>query len=161
MEQRDKLITGYRPYWAECLGTAPFLPTSREEMHALGWDSCDVIIVTGDAYVDHPSFGMAVIGRVLEAQGFRVGIISQPDWKSSEPFSRLGKPNLYFGVAAGNMDSMINHYTADKKIRHDDAYTAGNPVRLVKSPTPELKGSKKIEALRDFLVREVNKEKKS
>ena len=126
MGKPDKLITGYRPYWAECLGTAPFLPTSREEMNALGWDSCDVIIVTGDAYVDHPSFGMAVIGRVLEAQGFRVGIISQPDWKSSEPFSRLGKPNLYFGVAAGNMDSMINHYTADKKIRHDDAYTAGN-----------------------------------
>ena len=126
MYKPDKLITDYRPYWAECLGTAPFLPTSREEMYALGWDSCDVIIVTGDAYVDHPSFGMAVIGRVLEAQGFRVGIISQPDWKSSEAFSRLGKPNLYFGVAAGNMDSMINHYTADKKIRHDDAYTAGN-----------------------------------
>lgn len=119
-------IDSYRPYWAECFGIAPFLPTSREEMDALGWDSCDVIIVTGDAYVDHVSFGMAVIGRVLEAQGFRVGIIDQPDWQSKEPFMALGKPNLYFGVAAGNMDSMINRYTADKKIRHDDAYTPGN-----------------------------------
>lgn len=116
----------YRPYWAECFGVAPFLPTSRQEMDALGWDSCDVIIVTGDAYVDHPSFGMAVIGRVLEAQGFRVGIIAQPEWTSAEPFTLLGKPKLYFGVAAGNMDSMINRYTADKKIRHDDAYTPGN-----------------------------------
>ncbi len=116
----------YRPYWAECFGVAPFLPTTRAEMDALGWDSCDVIVVTGDAYVDHPSFGMAVIGRVLEAQGFRVGIIAQPDWTSAEAFKVLGKPNLYFGVAAGNMDSMINRYTADKKLRHDDAYTPGN-----------------------------------
>ncbi len=95
-------------------------------MDVLGWDSCDVIIVTGDAYVDHPSFGMAVIGRTLEAQGFRVGIIAQPDWQSAEPFQVLGKPNLYYGVAAGNMDSMINRYTADRKIRSDDAYTPGN-----------------------------------
>ncbi len=95
-------------------------------MDALGWDSCDVILVTGDAYVDHPSFGMAVIGRVLEAHGFRVGIISQPDWTSKDDFMKLGKPNLYFGVTAGNMDSMINRYTADKKLRHDDAYTPGN-----------------------------------
>ena len=116
----------YRPFWAECFGVSPFLPTSREEMDVLGWDSCDIIIVTGDAYVDHASFGMAVIGRVLEAQGFRVGIIAQPDWKSKKDFQKLGKPNLYFGVAAGNMDSMINRYTADKKIRHDDAYTPGN-----------------------------------
>ena len=94
-------------------------------MDALGWDSCDIVIVTGDAYVDHPSFGMAVIGRVLEAQGFRVGIIAQPDWQSAEPFKALGKPNLFFGVAAGNMDSMINRYTADRKIRSDDAYTPG------------------------------------
>jgi len=99
---------------------------SRAEMDQLGWDSCDIIIVTGDAYVDHPSFGMAVIGRVLEGQGFRVGIISQPDWRSAEAFRALGKPNLFFGVAAGNMDSMINHYTADKKRRNDDAYTAGD-----------------------------------
>ncbi len=116
----------YRPYWAECFGTAPFLPMSRAEMDELGWDSCDIIIVTGDAYVDHVSFGMAVVGRVLEAQGFRVGIIAQPDWQSPDDFMKLGRPNLYFGVAAGNMDSMINRYTADKKIRHDDAYTPGN-----------------------------------
>ena len=115
----------YPKYWAECFGPAPFLPMSREEMDLLGWDSCDVIIVTGDAYVDHPSFGMAIIGRLLEAQGFRVGIISQPDWHSKEDFMRLGKPNLFFGVAAGNMDSMINRYTADRKIRSDDAYTPG------------------------------------
>ena len=119
-------LYSHRKYWAECFGTASILPTSREEMDALGWDSCDVIIVTGDAYVDHPSFGMAIIGRLLEAQGFRVGIITQPDWRSAENFKILGKPNLFFGVAAGNMDSMINRYTADRKIRNDDAYTAGN-----------------------------------
>ena len=96
---------------------------TRAEMDALGWDSCDVIIVTGDAYIDHPSFGMALVGRLLEAQGFRVGIISQPDWQSAEDFRALGKPNLFFGVTAGNMDSMVNRYTADRKIRSDDAYT--------------------------------------
>jgi uncharacterized radical SAM protein YgiQ len=112
-------------HWAECFGAAPFLPTSRAEMDALGWDACDVILVTGDAYVDHPSFGMAVIGRVLEAQGFRVGIIDQPDWQSAAPLRALGAPLLYFGVTAGNMDSMINRYTADRKIRSDDAYTPG------------------------------------
>ena len=95
-------------------------------MEKLGWDSCDIILVTGDAYVDHPSFGMAVIGRTLEAQGFRVGIIAQPDWQSAEPFKALGKPNLFWGVTAGNMDSMINRYTADRKIRSDDAYTPGD-----------------------------------
>ncbi|MBK6745580.1 YgiQ family radical SAM protein [Ottowia sp.] len=121
-----KPLTGYKPYWAQRFGTAPFLPTSRAEMEALGWDSCDVILVTGDAYVDHPSFGMAVIGRVLEAQGFRVGIIAQPDWQSAEPFRLLGRPNLFWGVTAGNMDSMINRYTADRKIRSDDAYTPGD-----------------------------------
>lgn len=94
-------------------------------MDELGWDSCDIIIVTGDAYVDHPSFGMAVIGRFLESQGFRVGIIAQPDWSSAEDFKKLGKPNLFYGVTAGNMDSMINHYTADLKVRNDDAYTPG------------------------------------
>ena len=102
---------------------APFLPTSRAEMDALGWDACDIIIVTGDAYVDHPSFGMAVIGRVLEAQGFRVGIIDQPDWQVTTDFTALGKPTLFFGVTAGNMDSMINRYTADRKRRSDDAYS--------------------------------------
>ena len=120
-----KPLTSYRKYWAARFGTAPFLPMSRTEMDKLGWDSCDIIIVTGDAYVDHPSFGMAVIGRMLESQGFRVGIIAQPDWQSAEPFKALGKPNLFFGVTAGNMDSMINRYTADRKIRSDDAYTAG------------------------------------
>ncbi|GAC1527484.1 MAG: YgiQ family radical SAM protein [Ramlibacter sp.] len=121
-----KPITSYRRHWAARFGTAPFLPMSRAEMVQLGWDSCDIIVVTGDAYVDHPSFGMAVIGRVLEAQGFRVGIIAQPDWQSAEPFKALGKPNLFFGVTAGNMDSMINRYTADRKIRSDDAYTPGD-----------------------------------
>ena len=121
-----KPLTSYRRYWAARFGTAKFLPTSRAEMDALGWDSCDIIIVTGDAYVDHPSFGMAVIGRMLEAQGFRVGIIAQPDWQSAEPFKLLGKPNLFYGVTAGNMDSMINRYTADHKIRSDDAYTPGD-----------------------------------
>ncbi|MEJ3959591.1 YgiQ family radical SAM protein [Brachymonas sp. G13] len=119
-------LTSYKPYWARRFGTAPFLPMSRAEMEQLGWDSCDIILVTGDAYVDHPSFGMAVIGRVLEAQGFRVGIIAQPDWQSAEPFKVLGKPNLFWGVTGGNMDSMINRYTADRKIRSDDAYTPGD-----------------------------------
>ena len=121
-----KPLSSYRKYWASRFGTAPFLPMSRAEMDKLGWDSCDVILVTGDAYVDHPSFGMAVIGRMLEAQGFRVGIIAQPDWTSAEAFKALGKPNLFWGVTAGNMDSMINRYTADRKIRTDDAYTPGD-----------------------------------
>ncbi|MFM9913732.1 MAG: YgiQ family radical SAM protein [Methylophilaceae bacterium] len=116
-------LSSYRPYWAKRFGTAPFLPMSRAEMDELGWDSCDVILVTGDAYIDHPSFGMALVGRLLEAQGFRVGILAQPDWQSAEPFKELGKPNLYFGVTAGNMDSLVNRYTADRKIRSDDAYT--------------------------------------
>ena len=106
-------------------GAAPFLPMSREEMTALGWDACDIILVTGDAYVDHPSFGMAIIGRLLESQGFRVGIISQPDWQSAEPYKALGRPNLFFGVTGGNLDSMVNRYTSDRKLRHDDAYTPG------------------------------------
>ena len=117
------LLTSYKKFWAHRFGVAPFLPMSRAEMDQLGWDSCDVILVTGDAYIDHPSFGMALVGRLLEAQGFRVGIISQPDWRSAADFRRLGKPNLYFGVTAGNMDSMVNRYTSDRKIRSDDAYT--------------------------------------
>ena len=104
---------------------APFLPMSRAEMDELGWDACDIVLVTGDAYVDHPSFGMAIIGRLLEAQGFRVGIISQPDWHSAEPFKELGRPLVFFGVTGGNMDSMVNRYTADRRIRSDDAYTPG------------------------------------
>jgi uncharacterized radical SAM protein YgiQ len=116
-------LFGYRKFWAHRFGPAPFLPMSRAEMETLGWDSCDIILVTGDAYIDHPSFGMALIGRLLEAQGFRVGIICQPDWNSATDFRKLGKPNLFFGVTAGNMDSMVNRYTADRKIRSDDAYT--------------------------------------
>jgi len=123
--QTAKDIFSHRKYWAARFGVAPFLPMSRAEMDALGWDSCDVIVVTGDAYVDHPSFGMAIIGRLLEAQGFRVGIIAQPDWQSAEPFKALGKPNLFFGITAGNMDSMVNRYTSDRRIRSDDAYTPG------------------------------------
>ncbi|MCL4470030.1 MAG: YgiQ family radical SAM protein [Gammaproteobacteria bacterium] len=116
-------IFSHRKYWAKRFGTAPVLPMSRAEMDRLGWDSCDIVLVTGDAYIDHPSFGMALVGRLLEAQGFRVGVISQPDWHSPEAFKALGKPNLFFGVTAGNMDSMVNRYTADRKIRSDDAYT--------------------------------------
>ncbi|MDP1732732.1 MAG: YgiQ family radical SAM protein [Sulfuritalea sp.] len=118
-----KPLTSYRKYWAQRFGPAPFLPMSRAEMDALGWDECDIILVTGDAYIDHPSFGMALVGRLLEAQGFRVGLISQPDWQSPEDFKRLGKPKLFFGITAGNMDSMVNRYTSDRKIRSDDAYT--------------------------------------
>ncbi len=116
-------INSYRKYWAQRFGTAPFLPMSRAEMDELGWDSCDIIIISGDCYIDHPSFGMALVGRLLEAQGFRVGIIAQPDWNSADAFRALGKPNLFYGVTAGNMDSMINRYTADRRPRSDDAYT--------------------------------------
>ncbi|MDI1298519.1 YgiQ family radical SAM protein [Methylotenera sp.] len=118
-----KPIHSYRPYWAKRFGAAPILPMSRAEMDELGWDSCDIILISGDAYIDHPSFGIALVGRLLEAQGFRVGIIAQPDWQNANAFKSLGKPNLYFGVTAGNMDSMVNRYTADRKIRSDDAYT--------------------------------------
>src|SRR4030042_6860975 len=92
-----------------------FLPLSRNEMKKRGWDALDVILVSGDAYVDHPSFGPAVIGRVLEKKGFRVGIIAQPDWHNTKDFIQLGKPRLFFGVTAGNMDSMVSNYTAHKK----------------------------------------------
>ncbi len=127
MQLTPKNLYSYPKFWPDKNGLvpAPLLPMSRQEMEDLGWDSCDIIIVTGDAYVDHPSFGMAIIGRLLESQGFRVGIISQPDWHSAEAFRQLGKPNLFFAVASGNMDSMVNHYTAEKKPRSDDAYTAG------------------------------------
>ena len=118
-----KPLFSYRKHWAQRFGTAPFLPMSRDEMDLLGWDVCDIVLVTGDAYVDHPSFGMAVVGRLLEAQGFRVGIIAQPDWQSAEPFAALGEPELFFGVTGGNMDSMVNRYTADKRLRHNDSYT--------------------------------------
>lgn len=116
-------LFGYRKYWAHRFGVAPVLPMSRDEMDELSWDVCDVILVTGDAYIDHPSFGMALIGRLLEAQGFRVGIISQPNWTDVQDFQKLGKPALFFGVTGGNMDSMVNRYTSDRKIRSNDAYT--------------------------------------
>ena len=122
--QITRPLFGHRKFWAQRFGTASFLPMSRGEMEALGWDSCDIVLITGDAYIDHPSFGMALIGRLLEAQGFRVGIISQPDWNSAVDFRKLGKPNLFYGVTAGNMDSMVNRYTSDRKTRSDDAYTA-------------------------------------
>ena len=116
-------LFGYRKFWAHRLGPAPFLPTTRAEMDALGWEVSDVVLISGDAYVDHPSFGMAIVGRLLEAQGFRVGIIAQPDWRSAAPFAALGRPALCFGVTAGNMDSMVNRYTSDRKLRSDDAYS--------------------------------------
>jgi len=123
MQTNARELFSYRKHWAHRFGAAPFLPMSKAEMDSLGWDSCDVILVTGDAYVDHPSFGMAIVGRLLEAQGFRVGIIAQPDWHSTRDFMKLGQPNLFFGITGGNMDSMVNRYTADRRIRTDDAYT--------------------------------------
>jgi uncharacterized radical SAM protein YgiQ len=114
-----------RKFWAERFGIAPVLPTTRAEMDALGWDSCDIVLVTGDAYIDHPSFGAALIGRLLESQGFRVGILAQPDWRSAERFAALGRPNVFYGVTAGNMDSMVNRYTSDRRLRSDDAYSPG------------------------------------
>lgn len=121
--QNAKPLFSYRKYWAQRFGPAPFLPMTRAEMDDLGWDSCDVILVTGDAYIDHPSFGMAIIGRLLESHGFRVGIISQPDWRNPTDFCQLGKPNLFYGVTSGNMDSMVNRYTSDRRLRHNDSYT--------------------------------------
>jgi uncharacterized radical SAM protein YgiQ len=123
--ETPKPLFSYRKHWAHRFGTAPFLPMSRAEMDVLGWDECDIVLVTGDAYVDHPSFGMAIIGRLLEAHGFRVGIIAQPDWQSAEPLAALGRPALFFGVTGGNMDSMVNRYTADRRLRHNDSYTPG------------------------------------
>jgi uncharacterized radical SAM protein YgiQ len=121
--QQARSLFSYRKFWAHRFGVAPFLPMSRDEMDALGWDACDIILVTGDAYIDHPSFGMALVGRLLEAQGFRVGIIAQPDWRDASAFRALGRPTLYFGVTGGNMDSMVNRYTSDRRLRHNDSYT--------------------------------------
>jgi uncharacterized radical SAM protein YgiQ len=119
-----------KKHWAKRFGTAEVLPMSRAEMDTLGWDACDVILVTGDAYVDHPSFGAALIGRVLEEQGFRVGIIAQPPWRSPDAFAALGRPKVMFGITAGNMDSMVNHYTSERRIRSDDAYSPGGTAGL-------------------------------
>lgn len=103
-----------------------WLPTSKDEMERLGWEQADVIIFSGDAYVDHPSFGAAVIGRTLQAAGFKVAIVPQPNWRDDlRDFRKLGRPRLFFGVSAGAMDSMVNHYTANRRLRHDDAYTPG------------------------------------
>src|ERR671936_102357 len=117
------------PLWTERYAAA-HLPMTRAEMAARGWDGVDVVFVTGDAYVDHPSFAMAILGRVLEAAGFRVAILSQPDWHSCEPWRQFGRPRLFFAVSAGNMDSLINHYTANKKVRNDDAYSPGGRIGL-------------------------------
>jgi uncharacterized radical SAM protein YgiQ len=117
------------PLWQETYA-APHLPLTRAEMAARGWDAVDVVFVTGDAYVDHPSFAMAILGRVLEAAGFRVAILSQPDWHSCAPWRQFGRPRLFFGISAGNMDSLINHYTANKKVRNDDAYSPGGRIGL-------------------------------
>ena len=130
MSAVPKPLFSHRPYWAKRFGVAPVLPTSRAEMDELGWDSCDVVLVTGDAYIDHPSFGMALVGRLLESHGFRVGILDQPDWRSAESFRALGRPNLFWGVTAGNMDSMVNRYTSDRKIRSDDAYSPDGAAGL-------------------------------
>ena len=107
-----------------------FLPTSPQDLAACGWDALDIILISGDAYVDHPSFGTALIGRVLEAAGFRVGIIAQPDLSRDEALLKLGRPKLFFGVSSGNMDSMVNHYTAQRKLRHDDAYSPDGQAGL-------------------------------
>ncbi|MEO8842943.1 MAG: YgiQ family radical SAM protein [Kofleriaceae bacterium] len=127
-------LFSHRPHWAHRFGIAPYLPTTRAEMDELGWDSCDIVMVTGDAYIDHPSFGMALIGRLLESHGFRVGILDQPDWKSprgeGDAFKELGRPNVMWGVTAGNMDSMVNRYTSDKKVRSDDAYSPDGAAGL-------------------------------
>ncbi len=108
----------------------PHLPASRAEMEARGWDEVDVVFVTGDAYVDHPSFANGILTRVLEAAGFRVAVLSQPDWRSADPWREFGRPRLFFAISAGNMDSMINHYTANKKVRNDDAYSPGGQIGL-------------------------------
>jgi uncharacterized radical SAM protein YgiQ len=106
------------------------LPMSRTEMEARGWDGVDIVFVSGDAYVDHPSFAMAILARVLESAGFRVGMLCQPDWQSAEPWRTFGPPRLFFAISAGNMDSMINHYTANRKVRNDDAYSPGGRIGL-------------------------------
>ena len=104
------------------------LPMTMQEARDRGWDELDIVFITGDAYIDHPSFAMAILGRVLEAAGYRIGIVSQPDWHSCDDWKRFGKPRLFFGISAGNMDSIINHYTANKKVRNDDAYSPGGHI---------------------------------
>ena len=117
------------PLWTERYA-APFAPTTAAEMAERGWDAVDVVFVTGDAYVDHPTFANAILTRVLEQAGYRVAVLSQPDWKSCAPWRQFGRPRLFFAVSAGNMDSLINHYTANKKVRNDDAYSPGGRIGL-------------------------------
>lgn len=117
------------PIWTETFA-APLAPMTRREMEERGWDSVDIVFVTGDAYVDHPSFAMAILARVLDRTGFRVAMLSQPDWRSCEPWRQFGRPRLFFAISAGNMDSLINHYTANKKVRNDDAYSPGGRIGL-------------------------------
>ena len=145
-------LGSYRKHWAHKLGTAPFLPTSRAEMDELGWDQADVVLVTGDAYVDHPSFGMALVGRVLEAQGFRVAILAQPDWRDVRAWRELGRPALCYGVTAGNMDSMVNRYTSDRKPRSDDAYSPGGAGGLRPDRSLTVYAQRCREAYRDVPV---------
>src|SRR5690606_28351434 len=151
-EAAARPLFSYRKYWAHKLGPAPFLPVTREEMDDLGWDSCDIILVTGDAYVDHPSFGMAIIGRLLEAQGFRVGILALPDWRSAEPFRALGRLTLFFGVTGGNMDSMVNRYTSERRIRSDDAYSPGARAGLRPDRSVLVYSQRCREAFRDVPI---------
>ena len=117
------------PLWTERYA-APLAPMTTAEMQARGWDYVDVVFVSGDAYVDHPSFAAAILARVLEDAGFRVAVLSQPDWHSCQPWRQFGRPRLFFGISAGNMDSLINHYTANKKVRNDDAYSPGGRIGL-------------------------------
>ena len=152
MLETPRPLFGYRKFWAHRFGPAPVLPTSRAEMDELGWDVCDVVLVTGDAYVDHPSFGMAIIGRLLEAHGFRVGIIAQPDWRSAAPFAALGRPALFYGVTAGNMDSMVNRYTSDRRLRSDDAYSPAGVGGLRPDRSLTVYAQRCREAFRDVPV---------
>ena len=127
---KPQSLFDYPKYWAECFGPAPFLPMSRDEMDQLGWDSCDVILVTGDAYVDHPSFANGLLARLLESEGFRVAVLAQPNWRTCDDWKQFGRPRLFFAISAGNMDSMINHYTANRKVRNDDAYSPNGQIGL-------------------------------
>jgi uncharacterized radical SAM protein YgiQ len=146
------MLGSHRKHWAHRYGTAPFLPTTRAEMDELGWDQADVVLVTGDAYIDHPSFGMALIGRVLEAQGFRVAILAQPDWRSVAAFRELGPPAVFWGVTAGNMDSMVNRYTSERRIRSDDAYSPGGAAGLRPDRSVTVYAQRCREAFRDVPI---------
>jgi hypothetical protein len=129
-----------------------YLPTSRQELELRGWDEVDVVFVSGDAYVDHPSFAAALLGRVLEAKGFRVAILPQPDWRSADAFREFGRPRLFYAVSAGNMDSMINHYTANRKKRNDDAYSPGGQIGLRPDRATNVYAQRCREAFKDVRV---------